>query len=128
MERAGKHRSDLFWYVLIGLLVLFAIGVFVVYVPERKRPDRKWAEFAFFSSFLFIFLAKFYWRMRRRLKLWLAMLGFLALHLSVYVPLLSRFEQWPSVAYLVLMPLEGMAIVIVLKSVLGVLPDPNVQL
>ncbi len=52
MERAGKHRSDLFWYVLIGLLVLFAIGVFVVYVPESKRPDRKWAEFAFFSSFL----------------------------------------------------------------------------
>ena len=54
MERAGKHRSDLFWYVLIGLLVLFAIGVFVVYVPESKRPDRKWAEFAFFSSFLFV--------------------------------------------------------------------------
>ena len=54
MERAGKHRSDLFWYVLIGLLVLFAIGVFVVYVPESKRPDRKWAEFAFFSSFFYL--------------------------------------------------------------------------
>lgn len=24
MERAGKHRSDFFWYVLIGLLVVFA--------------------------------------------------------------------------------------------------------
>ncbi len=105
MERAGKHRSDLFWYVLIGLLVLFALGVFVVYVPESKRPDRKWAEFAFFSSFLFICLAKFYWRIRRRLKLSLAMLGVMDLHLSVYVPVLSKFEQWPSAAYLVLMPL-----------------------
>lgn len=56
------------------------------------------------------------------------MLGVLVLHLSVYVPVLSKFEQWPSAAYLVLMPLEGMAIVIVLKLVLGVLPDPNVQL
>jgi len=55
MVRVGKHRSDFLWYVLTGLLVLFAIGIYVVYVPESKRPDRKWAEFAFYSSFLFIF-------------------------------------------------------------------------
>jgi cell division protein FtsW (lipid II flippase) len=128
MERVDKHRSDFLWYVLTGLLVLFAIGIFVVYVPEGKRPDRKWTEFFLYSSFLFIFLAKFYWRIRRQFKMWLIMLAALVLHLSVYVPLLSRIEHWPSLAYLLLMPIEGMLIVLVLKLALGVLPNPNVRL
>jgi hypothetical protein len=128
MEHVGKHRFDFLLYVAISLLVLFAIGIFVVYVPESRRPDRKWAEFAFYSSLLFIVLAKLYWRIRKRLKLWLIMLGTLMLHLSVYVPLLSRIDHWPSIAYLLLMPIEAMLIVIVVKLKLGVLPDPNVRL
>lgn len=113
MKRVGRNRSDFLWYVLIGLLTLAAIRTFVVYVPESKQPNRKWPEFALYSSFLFIFLAKFYWRVRRHLKLWLVMFGALMLHLSIYVPLLYRIAHWPSVAYLLLMPIEGMAIALV---------------
>jgi hypothetical protein len=97
MERASKHRSDLFWYVLTGLLALFAIGIYVVYVPEGKGPDRKWTEFVFYSSMLFVMLAKIYWRIRRQLKLWLVMLEALVLHVSVYVPLLARIKNWPPI-------------------------------
>jgi hypothetical protein len=128
MKQLAKNRSDFFWYVLIGLLTLVAIGVFVVYVPENRRPSRKWAEFAFYSSLLFIFFAKFYWRVRRHLKFWLVMVAALMLHLLVYVPLLSRIDHWPSIAYLLLMPIEGMAITLVLRVIVGVLPDPHVQL
>jgi hypothetical protein len=128
MERVGKRRLDLLWYVLTGLLVLFAIGIYVVYVPEGKGPSRKWTEFVFYSSLLFIFLAKFYWRIHRRLKLWLAMLAALVLHVSGYVPLLSRIERWPSIAYPVIMTIEAILIIIALKLILGVLPDPNVRL
>ena len=127
VERAARDRFDFFWYVVIGLLTLLAIGLYVVYVPENKRPARKWVEFASYSSFLFIFLAKFYWR-RRDLKLWLVMLGMLMLHLAVYVPLLSRIDQWPSISYLLLMPIEAMAITLVVKFAVGVLPNPRVQL
>jgi hypothetical protein len=128
VQRAGRNRSDFFWYVLIGLLTVIAIGLFVIYVPESRAPKRKWTEFVFYSSFLFIFLAKFYWGVRRHLKLWLVMLGALLLHSSVYVPLLSRIDHWPSIAYLLLMPIEGMVIVLVVKFTVGVLPDPRVQL
>jgi hypothetical protein len=128
MERAGKRRLDLLWYVLTGLLVLSAIGIYVVYVPEGKGPDRKWTEFALYSFFLFVFLAKFYWRIHARLKLWLAMLAALVLHVCVYVPLLSRIEHWPSIAYPILMTIEAVLIIIAFKLTLGVLPDPNVRL
>ena len=128
MERASKHRSDLFWYVLTGLLVLFAIGIYVVYVPEGKGPDRKWTEFVFYSSMLFVMLAKIYWRIRRQLKLWLVMLAALVLHVSVYVPLLARINNWPPITDPVLMTVEAVLIIIALKLILGVLPDPNVQL
>jgi len=128
VKRIERKRSDLLWYVLIGLLTLVAILLFVVYVPESKRPSRKWAELAFYSSLLFIFLAKFYWRVRRHVKFWLVMFGILMLHLSVYVPLLSRIDHWPSIAYVLLMPIEAMAIVLVLKLTVGVLPDERVQL
>ena len=128
VERAARNRFDFFSYVVIGLLTLLAIGLYVVYVHESKRPERKWTEFAFYSSFLFIFLAKFYWRRRGHLKLWLVMLGMLMLHLAIYVPLLSRIDQWPSISYLLLMPIEAMAITLVVKFAVGVLPDPSVQL
>lgn len=128
MERANSHRSDFFWYVVIGLLVVFAIGAYVVYVPEGARPSRKWAEFALYTCFMFIFLAKFYWRIRRRLKLWLIMLAASVVHVSVFVPLLYRIENWASVAYLLLLPVEIMIIAIVVKLALGVMPDPNVRL
>jgi hypothetical protein len=128
MERARKHHGDLFLYVLIGLLVLVAIGMYVVYVPENKEPDRKWTEFALYSSFLFIFLAKFYWRIRRHVKLWLVLLAALVLHVSAYVPLLARIKNWPPITDPVLMTVEAVLIVIALRLILGVLPDPNVQL
>ena len=116
------------WYILIGLIVLAGIWLFVIFVPESKWPPRKWTEFAFYSLCLFVFLCKFYWRHRSRVRLWKWLLAALAVHLCIYIPVLAHIEAMPAILYVVIMPIEGMLIFLVFKLTLNLLPDPNARL
>jgi hypothetical protein len=129
MESAtNRHSWDVFWYVVIGLFVVLGIAAFVVWVPNGKFPSRKWAEFSFYSFMLFAFLSKIYWRYRSHLRLWLLLLGSLAAHVSVYLPILQRLRYSPTLWYAAMMPLEGMLIMLVLWLLLHIPPDANVRL
>jgi hypothetical protein len=128
MANANRRYRDMFWYIVIGLLVILAIVVLVVWVPDRRLPNHKWTQFAFYSSLLFVFLSKIYWRYRYRLKLWLLIFAAIAVHLSAYLPLLWRIDYSPSLWYVVVMPLEAMLVMIVLWLLLRIPPDVNVRL
>ncbi|MFY9585350.1 MAG: hypothetical protein WAR21_12760 [Candidatus Acidiferrales bacterium] len=120
------HFSDLFWYIVIGLLVILCMALWLIYVPERYWIDEKWAAFALFSFFLFAFLTKMYWRLRMSAKFWALMLAVLTVHVLAYVPLLKYIQRasW----YLIIMPIEAMLIALAIKLVLNVLPDLTTRL
>lgn len=123
-----RHVPDMVWYSLIGLTVLVGIGILVVYVPESKIPPRIWTEFTFYSLMLFAFVCKFYWRYRRRAKLWRWLVTIFVIHLCVYIPILVRVEVMPAILYVVILPMEAMLIFVVLKLALKVMPDPKARL
>ncbi len=120
------HLSDMFWYIVIGLVTVLAIWFSVLYVPERYSTDRSWVVFLLFSFFLFAYLVKMYWRLRRSVRFWVLMLMLTVGHVLMYAPLLKYVQRvsW----YLVIMPIEGMLIVLIIKLVLNVMPDLTVRL
>lgn len=129
MANVDKRRlPDMFWYVIVGLLVVVGIAVVVVWVPEGKLPNHKWTQFVFYSALLFVFLSRIYWRHRGRLKLWLLMLAALAVHLSAYLPILWRIDYSPALWYVVVMPLEATLIMVALWLLLRIPPNADVGL
>ncbi len=123
-----RHVPDMVWYILIGLMVLVGVWMVVVYVPENKIPPRKWTEFSFYSLMLFAFVWKFYWRYRRRVKLWRWLVAVFVIHLCVYIPILVQVDVMPAILYVVIMPMEAMLIFLVFKLAVKVMPDPKAQL
>jgi peptidoglycan/LPS O-acetylase OafA/YrhL len=123
-----RHVPDMVWYILIGLMVLVGVWMVVVYVPENKIPPRKWTEFSFYSLMLFAFVCKFYWRYRRRAKLWRWLVAVFVIHLCVYIPILVQVDVMPAILYVLIMPMEAMLIFIVFKLAVKVMPDPKAQL
>lgn len=121
-----RHFGDMFWYIAIGLLVVVAIAVLVIYLPERDWPGSQWAWFSLFTIMLFAFLSKFYWNIRKPKKFWAVLFAIFLAHLALYAPLLNYIQRafW----YLFIMPMEAMLIVLIIKYLLNIMPDPKVQL
>lgn len=124
----NKNRRDMLLYVIIGLLTILAITGIVVWVPSNRVPDKKWTQFIFYSLVLYSFLVKIYWRHRTILKLWAILFGSIGVHLSAYLPILSRIDYSPALWYLVTMPLEGVIVMLVTWHFLQIPPDTNVRL
>ena len=116
----------MFWYVVIAILVVLAIAMFAVYVPEHTLPNKQWGAFIFFTFFLFLFLTKFYWGVRKPHIFWAFFLGLLVAHVLIYAPILRYIQRafW----YLFIMPLETMLLVLVIKLVFDIMPTPKTRL
>jgi hypothetical protein len=121
-----KHLNDMVWYIIIGLLTVLVIAALAVYGSEHDMPSKQWAWFVWFTLLLFVFLGKFYWQVRKPKKFWGVLLGVLVAHVLAYAPLLQYIQR--AVWYLVIMPIEGMVIILAFKLTLNIMPDPRVRL
>ena len=128
MKARRSGFSDMFWYIVIGLLVLLVIVVVAIWVPDNTMPSRKWGDFVFFTLLLFVFLLKIYWKYRGRSKFWLALGACLLAHLGVYLPILWRIDSLPSLWYVLVSPFEAMAIAFLLWKLLRIPPNPKAEL
>lgn len=120
---------DLILYVIVGLCLAAGAVLWPFVIPEPFWPHLTHAWFSFiFSTFaLVIVLAKMYWPMRNSVKVWLLLTLLLGVHIIGYTILLRSIPQWPAVSYIVTVPVEVMAINLVTKICLNVLPR-NVKL
>jgi hypothetical protein len=116
----------MFWYIVIGLSTILLIAIAVTVIPEHWLPSKQWAWFLLFSLFLFLFLAKFYWNVRKPRKFWALLFVVLAIHVLVYAPFLAYIDRafW----YFFIMPTEGMIIMMIMKRVFNIMPAPKTRL
>ncbi len=56
------------------------------------------------------------------------MLSTLIVHVALYVFVLTHLDRWPSIWYVVTMPVEAMLIFLTFKKLLNIMPDINVHL
>jgi hypothetical protein len=120
-----KHIArDLVLYVVVGVSLAAAAILWPFILPERLWPHltRAWFFFIFFTLVLAIVLAKMYWPWRNSVKVWLLLALLMALHIIGYSILLHFAPQLPAISYVFTMPLEVMAINLVTKGSLNVLP------
>lgn len=116
-----RETKDLLLYVSVGFMAVVAIFGVAIYVPERYVPSKPLGTFIWFTFFLFLFLIKAYWKLRRSSKFWLFLIGVMVVHVIAYLPLLTYIQ--PAALYLLLMPLEVMLIVLIGKLVFDFMPN-----
>jgi len=119
------HFSDMFWYVVIGLLVLLGIAAWVVYGPEHEWISKQWTWFLYFTVALFGLLVKMYWKVRKLGKFWAVLLLLLVVQVLGYALLLKYIPR--AFLYLLFMPIEAMLIALIIKLVLNVMPDTKTR-
>lgn len=123
MPLTSRFRG-MFYYIAIGLLVVFAAILWATYVPPKVRVDGKWEDLAVGTVFVFGFLARAYWRHHRKsMKLW-GLLGlFFLLHVIVFRFLLKSTGPWSLVRRVGVFTAEFMFICAAVYWTLGFLPQ-----
>jgi hypothetical protein len=94
-----KRSAEISLEVAIGLAVVLAAYLWATLAPNREVPVR-W--FGLVISTLILFGYPIYWA-RKKVKLqtfWLYWLGFLIIHLAVFVLILHEIHQWPLVLFI----------------------------
>jgi hypothetical protein len=92
--------------IAIGLALVAGIVFWVIYVPERFWPERKWWGLTVNTVFTFGYslrICRPYWR---RDPFWRSFLGLLAIHLAALVTLLGIVGEWGLIWYMILSPIE----------------------
>jgi hypothetical protein len=101
MPLMGKLRE-------LGLYIIVAIGVIAGGLALAAFTSYEWYSFILFSALLAVVLAKMYWQARRVWRLWLLLALFMIAHTGVYVAVLQRVPNWPTISYVITGPLEIM--------------------
>jgi len=109
-------------YVVLGLAIVGGAVVFGVFTPDQLFPTRAWFTFIFATGFLCLFVSKMYWSHRKSRKLWALLALLLIAHVALYKLVLEHFPQFPSILFLVTVPLEIMLAATIVKVCLNVMP------
>jgi hypothetical protein len=115
---------DLVLYLGIALALVIGGTLYIFLVPPQRwiHLSYSWSVFVFFTVLLGAALAKMYWGERRRTKIWILLVSFLAAHIAVYVVLLQNVQDWSAFWYVLTGPAEVMAFVAIAKAWLDVMP------
>lgn len=110
---------DFLLYVVIGVALVVGILFLALVSPNISHA---WFSFFFFTTLLFVFLARMYWPVRRSVKVWLILALFMALHVGCYVVILHRVHDWPAFWYVLTAPIEVMLAAAIIYKCLKVRP------
>ncbi len=116
---------DLVLYVAIALTLVVGGTLYIFLVPPQRwiHLSYAWYAFIFFTVLLAAALAKMYWFARKKVRLWVLLGAFLAVHSAAYVLLLHYVSGWPTFWYIPSCTAEGMLFIWLAKLWLDVLPS-----
>jgi phosphoglycerol transferase MdoB-like AlkP superfamily enzyme len=116
-----QRLRDLAVYVVIAVLIAIGGVVYGVYTADHGlRPDLpKGLWGAVTAAFLSGSAAKAFWRYRRRVLLWIALVALAALHIATYQYLTRNVQRTPFVPVAIVLFPEYAAIVFCLERLLG---------
>jgi hypothetical protein len=102
MAQFGPKRrfSDMFIYIVVGLLVVLLCVLLSSYAPNLKLPD-KWLNLGLLTAAVFGYLLKAYWRSLKLARFWIVYSALLGTHLIFRILVLRSVAYWP-LPYLVM--------------------------
>ena len=113
---------------LVNLIIYLGIGIglaagalfLAFFLPSISR-----AWFTFFGATVFLcwFVSSMYWQRRRSPKLWALLALLLVAHIVVHALVLGRFPQFPTILFLLIVPVEVMLAAGIVRMCLGVMPN-----
>ena len=108
-----------FWYVLIGIGLVFAIIVWGDSFPAIfDRRYAKWVELTILTTTVFGYLLKWGWRYRRRARFWQIYSIMLLAHCALFIPVFSH-GWWPIPLFAVFGSFEIMALAALIALAMG---------
>jgi hypothetical protein len=106
----ARRLGDFALYVLIGV-VLFLVIAWVEFITHWTGDELgKWVSLAGSTLIVFGVTIQYHRRSLSRLSFWGVLGLLLSLHLLLFFRLMQSVERWPYSWWMVIMPVEGLAI------------------
>jgi hypothetical protein len=121
----NRPRSRVLGFILeaakligIAIVCLLLIGAVVIFSAKTgiKVPER-WIGLTFWTCFLLWFVFRQHKDDLGQLRFWVALSGFLVVHITVFVMVLRTYPAWRPIWFMFVVMIEGPPVLIALKNV-----------
>src|SRR5438270_2880067 len=93
---ATVNNKDMFWYVLIALIIVTCCIVAAIVFPgEMTHQYDNWIEFALLTVVLFGYLLKWFWPSTKSARFWAWYSVLLTTHCLLFVPIFAHLGRVP---------------------------------